>query len=178
MELIRSAILTKSKWVGEYPYDIVSVVEKKGKGSGGGMEYPTITLIDEQANERSLDEVIYHEVGHNWFYGILASNEREHPWMDEGMNSYYDKRYMQETYVGGIKENIGNKSFVESRTPDDLLSLLQRTLITTKKDQPIETPAADFSMMNYGNSNILILKILNVLYRKQVDNNWIHCSLC
>lgn len=150
MELMKSAILTKSKWVGEYPYDIVSVVEKKGKGSGGGMEYPTITLIDEQANEKSLDEVIYHEVGHNWFYGILASNERQHPWMDEGMNSYYDKRYMQETYVGGIKENIGNKSFVESRTPDDLLSLLQRTLITTKKDQPIETPAADFSMMNYG----------------------------
>ncbi len=151
VELIRSAIRTKSNWIGEYPYDIVSVVEKKGKGSGGGMEYPTITLIDEPANEKSLDELIYHEVGHNWFYGILASNEREHPWMDEGMNSYYDKRYMQETYAAtGSEKNATNRSFFDSRVPEDLLNLLQRTFITVKKDQPIETPATEFSVMNYG----------------------------
>ncbi len=41
---------------------------------------------------------IEHEVGHNWLYGILATNERDHPWMDEGMNTYFDNRYKQLKY--------------------------------------------------------------------------------
>ena len=73
---IRNAILTKSRWIGEYPYNVVTVVEG---GTGGGMEYPTITLLQSGGSEQSLDHVINHEVGHNWFYGILASNERTHP---------------------------------------------------------------------------------------------------
>ena len=56
----------------------------------GGMEYPTITLITSpNAEEEEMDGVITHEVGHNWFYGILGSNERDHAWMDEGMNTYF-----------------------------------------------------------------------------------------
>ena len=42
---------------------------------------------------KSLEQTIEHEVGHNWFYGILASNERANVWMDEGFNNYYDARY-------------------------------------------------------------------------------------
>ncbi|GIS72180.1 MAG: hypothetical protein CM1200mP10_17570 [Candidatus Neomarinimicrobiota bacterium] len=33
-----------------------------------------------------------HEVGHNWFYGILGFNERDHTWMDEGLNEYSNIR--------------------------------------------------------------------------------------
>ncbi len=47
---------------------------------------------------KALDDVITHEVGHNWFYGILASNERDHPFLDEGLNSYYEMRYMKQYY--------------------------------------------------------------------------------
>ena len=39
-----------------------------------------------------------HEVGHNWFYGILGSNERSYPWMDEGLNSHNENRYMRTKY--------------------------------------------------------------------------------
>ena len=60
---------------------------------GGGMEYPTITIISPGESAKNLDNTITHEIGHNWFYGILASNERTHPWMDEGLNSYYDAKY-------------------------------------------------------------------------------------
>jgi hypothetical protein len=45
-----------------------------------------------------LDEVITHEIGHNWFYGVLGFNERAHPWLDEGINSYYDHRYTRSYY--------------------------------------------------------------------------------
>ena len=39
-----------------------------------------------------------HEVGHNWFYGILGNNEREFTWMDEGLNEYSNIRYWEKKY--------------------------------------------------------------------------------
>ncbi|MFT3910714.1 MAG: M1 family metallopeptidase [Ferruginibacter sp.] len=149
--LTKAAIKTKSEWVGEYPYDIVSVVERPGKNDAGGMEYPTITLVSYPGNEKGLDEVINHEVGHNWFYGILASNERQHPWMDEGMNTFYDERYLYEKYQKGSMEVVDIKSsFIKKRIPDDFLDLGLRTMVALKKDQPIEMPAENFTLINYG----------------------------
>ena len=147
---IKSAIRTKSVWVGEYPYKTVSVVESKEAGDGG-MEYPTITLISSPSSERLLDYVINHEVGHNWFYGILATNERAHPWMDEGMNSYYDRRYNLQRYNNGSVEFFKTKnSFINNRLPDDLENVLLRSMTGTKTDQPIETSSEIFSEINYN----------------------------
>lgn len=86
-----------SDHVGRYPYPQVTGVQS-ALSAGGGMEYPMITVIGRNSDAADLDEVLAHEVGHNWFYGVLASNERDHPWMDEGLNSYYEKRYMAEFY--------------------------------------------------------------------------------
>lgn len=148
--LIKDAVRTKSTWVGEYPYKTVSVVEANEKGDGG-MEYPTITLISSPGDQQSLDFVINHEVGHNWFYGILASNERLHPWMDEGMNSYYDDRYNHYKYgINSINPIKGKANFISKRMPDDLLETLLYSFTATKKDQPIETPSEQFSEMNYN----------------------------
>lgn len=86
-----------SDHVGPYAYPQVSAVQS-ALSAGGGMEYPMITVIGLEPSARSLDLVLAHEVGHNWFYGILASNERDHAWMDEGFNSYYEHRYEQAYY--------------------------------------------------------------------------------
>ncbi len=147
---IKSAIKTKSEWIGEYPYKTVSVIERSGKG-GGGMEYPTITLVSTPSNEKELDFLINHEVGHNWFYGILASNERLHPWMDEGMNTYYDNRYSLQQYGNTNNDLIGSKSsFIKNRMPGDPMHTLLQTVTVVKKDQPIETPSEKFNLINYN----------------------------
>ncbi len=148
IRFIKQAIITKSKWLGEYPYNVVSVVDG---GNGGGMEYPTITLLESGGSEKLLDFVINHEVGHNWFYAILASNERIHPWMDEGMNTYYDKRYLNQFYGNAGAEIIPAKSnFIKKILPDDIEQTLLQTLIGVKKDQPVETVSEKFSIANYN----------------------------
>ena len=149
IQYIKSAILSKSQWLGEYPYDIVSVVERPGKDAGG-MEYPTITLISTPGEEKRFDFLINHEVGHNWFYGILASNERMHPWMDEGMNSYYDKKYILKQYGKETPALKTKNAFFEKRLPDDIENVLLSSLIHIKKDQPIETPSEQYNFLNYG----------------------------
>lgn len=146
--MIKRAVLTKSKWLGEYPYNVVSVVDG---GNGGGMEYPTITLLDDGGSEKMLDFVINHEVGHNWFEAILGTNERTHPWMDEGMNTHYDNRYALQQY-GNTNLDIvqSNSVFINNRLPNDVQHTLLQTVIAVKKDQPIETSSEKFTPFNYN----------------------------
>lgn len=96
LEYNKRAIQYYSSIVGEYPYSSISVVQ--GDYKGCDMEYPMVTVIGRSGYEAALDNVITHEIGHNWFYGILGSNERVHPWMDEGLNTYLDSRYMTKYY--------------------------------------------------------------------------------
>ncbi|MEZ5045541.1 MAG: M1 family metallopeptidase [Chitinophagaceae bacterium] len=100
---IASTIQYLSKHVGIYPYTQASIVDGKLE-AGGGMEYPMITVIDGKSVS-DLQTVIIHEVGHNWFYGILGNNEREHTWMDEGINSFYEHK---------IDELISNEKKLKS----------------------------------------------------------------
>jgi hypothetical protein len=129
----KDAVRFYSKHVGEYPYETVSVVQGP-QALGGGMEYPTITVIGPLLNDETLDNIIAHEVGHNWFQGILANNEREYTWMDEGINSFYEKKYMQEKY--GIQ-------------PQDE-EILFLHYVKQNKDQPIALHAEKFNWINYG----------------------------
>ena len=148
LAMIKRAIRTKSKWLGEYPYNVVSVVDG---GNGGGMEYPTITILEAGGSEKSLDFVIHHEIGHNWFEAILATNERTHPWMDEGMNTYYDNRYSLQQYGNTNMDIIPSKSgFIGNRMPDNIQHTILQTITGIKKDQPIETPSEKFNILNYN----------------------------
>ncbi|WP_205513169.1 M1 family metallopeptidase [Longitalea arenae] len=144
IQYIKDAVHFRSRLIGEYPYNVVSVVEAK-MGSAGGMEYPTITSISPGIDAKQLDVTIEHEVGHNWFYGILANNEREHAWLDEGVNSYYDNRYKALKYP---KSDLIR--WVQQKIPRREEELLIDALAKIKKDQPIATPSADFTYLNYA----------------------------
>jgi hypothetical protein len=69
---------------GEYPYQQFSVIQ----GGDGGMEYPMCTMITGTGSFGGLVSVTVHEAIHNWYYGVLASNEQKFPWMDEGFTTY------------------------------------------------------------------------------------------
>jgi hypothetical protein len=91
-----------SKTLGPYPYGTVTaVVPPYGADEAGGMEYPTFFTADSTKQDApgtlgrfALDFVTIHEFGHGYFYGILGSNEFEEPYLDEGMNEYWNQRMM------------------------------------------------------------------------------------
>lgn len=91
--------------VGPYPYPHLTAVQS-ALSAGAGMEYPMITVIGLAGQGRYLDQVIAHEVGHNWFYGILGFNERAHPWLDEGLTSFFEHRYMAQLYDPSALSNF------------------------------------------------------------------------
>lgn len=141
------AVRFYSETVGAYPYPQATAVQS-ALSAGSGMEYPMITVIGPAGRADALDEVITHEVGHNWFYGILASDERRHPWMDEGINSYYEQRYMRRYY---------GATFYEDNLPDLLRGQSEMSLselaylyqARRHRDQAPETPSDRFTELNY-----------------------------
>jgi len=86
-----------SDWLGPYPYPQMSVVYTPFSRAGY-MEYPMVAQIGNTDDPIFLDRVIAHEIGHTWLYGILASNERTYPWLDEGFNSFMEEQYMKTYY--------------------------------------------------------------------------------
>ncbi len=142
---VEDAVRNYSNWIGEYPYPLAQAVEGPKNVMSGGMEYPTITLITSpDADEPRLDAVIAHEVGHNWFYSILASNERDHAWMDEGMNTYFQFRYEAQKYKSNSIFGDAIPEEVKSKPLKDFESAVYMALSQIPMEEAIETPSADF----------------------------------
>ncbi|MBZ9651615.1 M1 family metallopeptidase [Psychroflexus montanilacus] len=86
--------------IGAYPYDQYSVIQ----GGDGGMEYAMCTLITGEREFGSLVGVTAHEMAHAWFQHILATDEAQHEWMDEGFTTYISSLAMNEV-MDQNKEN-------------------------------------------------------------------------
>ncbi len=137
-EYLKETIKHYGKWVGPYQYKTIKAVCGDLK-AGGGMEYPTVTVIDKFSSSQ-LRMVITHEAGHNWFYGMLGSNERDHAWMDEGINTFYEQKT--------TKELEKDKKQSKKKKLDEAAVYFQRA--ATGGDQAIEQTSANFEKLNYG----------------------------
>jgi aminopeptidase N len=86
------------KWYGPYPYKTLTVVDPEPGSAAGGMEYPTFItgetnwFMPQGAHLPEL--VVEHEFGHQYWYGMVATNEFEDAWMDEGINSYTEVKVL------------------------------------------------------------------------------------
>lgn len=91
---LEKAFAMMEKRVGRYPYPVFSVIQ----GGDGGMEYPMSTLILGRGTQKGLVKVTVHEALHSWFQGVLATNESEHAWMDEGFDTYFERIIMDSLF--------------------------------------------------------------------------------
>ncbi|WP_187632167.1 M1 family metallopeptidase [Hymenobacter lutimineralis] len=149
LQHLNDALTYYSKWVGEYPYPSATAVDG-ALSAGSGMEYPMVTVTEPSA--------ISHEVGHNWFYGILASNERDYAWMDEGLNSYVDNRIaalnnspgsMQTGVLSRIKPLMA-KFNMDGLSAYALEQATYQTQASRGLDQPVNgVSSAASGMLNY-----------------------------
>ena len=152
LEYLHDGTYYYSLWNGDYPYKHVTAIDGT-ISAGGGMEYPMITVIGNSSSKEELEVVIVHEVGHNWFYGILGSNERVHGWMDEGLNTLNEMRYVQTKYPDNTRFSdmvAGGRFHLGDLDHHDSGDIMYRSLASFGLDQPLETHSDDFSSFNYG----------------------------
>ncbi len=108
MYAAKKALARYSAWYGSYPYSTLSVVVPPEGGNGaGGMEYPTLITAwgaGDETPDLELERVVVHEIGHQFWYGLVATNEFEEAWLDEGFTSYAEDRLMEAEF--GVKSNL------------------------------------------------------------------------
>jgi hypothetical protein len=110
-EATRATLRYFGTWFGAYPYDHLTVIDPvtivnpaAQGGSAGGMEYPTLFTAGTRRfapwRGAQPEEVTIHEAGHQFWYGVVGTNEFDHAWMDEGITTYATARMMEEAFPG------------------------------------------------------------------------------
>lgn len=99
------AIEKFSSYFVPYPWATMTVIDPPVDAAmgAGGMEYPTLVTTGPdhalmRPGIRIPEYITVHEVGHNWFQGMLASNEAQEAWLDEGVNEWADAHVMADLY--------------------------------------------------------------------------------
>ncbi|HOT92206.1 MAG TPA: M1 family metallopeptidase [Anaerolineae bacterium] len=130
---------------GHYPRLTVVIVPPDA-GGAGGMEYPTLFTVGAMggfmpACLRMIEVETVHELGHQWFQSVVATNEAEEPWLDEGFTDYTTVRAMNALYNGALFDCGGwNFSYLAMHRMEYMMS----------PDTPMAGAAWDYDFMRYG----------------------------
>ena len=111
---VRFALPHFNALYGAYPYPTLTLVHPpEAASNAGGMEYPQLITTGGPwystiGGARAIEVVTTHELGHQWFYGLLASNEHAFPFLDEGFNSYAEADSLEAQYgAGAVFDGFG-----------------------------------------------------------------------
>lgn len=161
--------------VGPYPWPHLTFVDPPAKGSGaGGMEYTTLftstSFLGIPGYLHLPEMVTIHEFGHAYFMGILASNEFEEPWLDEGVNSYFEGRIMDHYYgaESGMLSHpllkISDKSVARSSYVNS-----GARQAATNAENSWSYPLDTYSMMSYHKAAVILHTLEGIIGEKKTD---------
>jgi len=156
LDAAEAAVSHYSRWYGPYPYARLTVVDVPDDGQGaGGMEYPTLVTAGamdmlglgpgpaRSRMDRSLELVVTHELGHQWWQSMVGFNEAEEPWLDEGFTDYSAVRVMEAVYGA-------DTSFLDAGNLQMGYFDMRRMEYLADPRVPMYGRAWDFGEMEYG----------------------------
>ncbi len=166
---LKNAIKYYGLLFGPYPYGTITMVDPPpGAFGASGMEYPTfftagtsILLKYPPLKYTHFETVITHEFGHNYWQGMVANNEGEEAWIDEGINSFCESTVLSLEY-GNLKDPFGVLSF------SSFLHHRFNFLKSLPLHAPIRTFSWNFPPGEYGTSSydkpvLLLLTFKNIV---------------
>jgi len=159
---------------GDYPYPNLTVVDpRRGAAGAGGMEYPTLITAwgayGMPEGIRALEMVIMHEFGHNYWYHLVASNEFEEAWLDEGINTFSEMQILADTY-GEAGSMVDFRGIRISDTHMQRMSYISEPGL-----DPILQPAwkyysgGNYASMSYNKPGLMLLTLQNWLGRETMN---------
>lgn len=163
-----------NEWYGQYTYRNLSVVNGY---SHGGTEYPQLIIIGpgEDQFTRLFEITIIHEIAHQWFYGIVGSNEVDEAWLDEGFSTYSEIRYCEDRY--GKDNSLFKLPFIPSLSRRYYYKVIYYLNQTNFLEVPILTPAYKYidvpiSYINsaYAKPALFLFNLEGILGRRRFDS--------
>lgn len=174
LDTVRFGLAHFGQRFGPYPYPSLTVVHPPSAAAdSGGMEYPTLITTGGPwytplSGARAIEAVTMHELGHQWFYGLFASDEHRFPFLDEGLNSYAEHsalaaRYGDASAFSGLGLRVSSEA-------------LSRAIAAERgADEPLAQGAADFfsfrslGALVYSRTATLLSTLARVYGRQSLD---------
>jgi len=149
IESTKNAFEYMDKHVGEYPYTTFTIVDPPIYGvRSSGMEYPTLITglpaFTIHEGIRQVEIVTIHELVHQYFMQMVASNEQEEVWLDEGFTTYYENR-IADHYYGKKSSEVSIGGYQRG---DGEVSRLSYTGMSNPRVVPCATPGWEFKVGN------------------------------
>jgi hypothetical protein len=150
-------------WFGAYPYKILTVIDPpEAAFEAGGMEYPMLITAgftyDIFNIFHFMEEVVVHEFCHQYWYGLVASNEAEEAWLDEGFTTYSEMKILDSYYNGSV--NVLKFSLLDRE-----LTWLKYALSDARGDRIYkkswEYELGNYYICNYAKPALLLLTLEN-----------------
>jgi hypothetical protein len=174
LDALERALPYMNRRYGRYPYPTLTVVSPPdAAAAAGGMEYPSLITSGGRwylphLGIRAFETVTIHELGHQWFYGTVATNEHQWPFLDEGVNSYAESNTMTALYgQGSAISALG----VEVSGP----ALMRAIAALRAHDVPIALGAArfpgfeDLAALVYSRTATLLTTLGNVYGTERLE---------
>lgn len=155
---------------GRYPYEVLTIVHPpEGADEAGGMEYPTLITTGGDPRTPSgihdTEIVTVHEFGHQYFYGLVATNESLFPVLDEGLTTYAEAEALDAMFGSGSAiDGLGLKV--------SMPALYRATSMRAGQNEPIASPAAsfpsgaDYGAIVYARTGLLLLSMAGAYGRE------------
>lgn len=159
---------------GEYPHPTLTIVHPPHDAArAGGMEYPTFITtggpeLAARAGARIVELVTIHELAHQWFQGMVATNEQAAPFLDEGLTSYAEWRFLEFSHGPGSLLDL--PGFRISRAAAG-----RALYFSAEAHAPIAQAAADFSSFRqlatevYNGTPLVMATLAGTLGRKKFE---------
>lgn len=174
LSAVRAALPRMNQLYGPYPHPTLTVVHPPEHAkNAGGMEYPTLITTGGPwwapwSGLRMVEGVTVHELGHQWFQGMLASDEYTWPFLDEGLNTFAE--------TGAMNAIFGSGSLVSSFGLEISGSAARRAVaLESAHDDPVAQPAARFSSFQsigalvYARTALILETLGNVWGREALE---------
>ena len=153
-ESAQNAISYMETHVGKYPHPSLVLVDPSLAASGaGGMEYPMLITLGSYwgigKNIRMQEVVTIHEFVHQYFQGMLASNEFENSWMDEGFTQYFEGKIMDRFYPKGSQVDLLGFKLNDLAVSRSSYTGMDYPEITEIRRNSWQYPSGTYGVMSY-----------------------------
>ena len=169
LDVMQGTMQRFDEWYGPYPYAQITVVDPPhGALEAGGMEYPTFITGDTfwwapKGQKLFPEGVTEHEFGHQYWYAMVATNEFENAWLDEGINSYTEVKVTDSLYG----KNTSMLNWMGAQMGDRAEQRL--SYLGVAETDPLAKPSyqdmsfGSYGGVTYGKTATMLLTLENVV---------------
>ena len=158
LDILLASLREFDQRYGPYPYKILTLIDPEPGSETGGMEYPTLVTGETAWLDPSYvtEVTAEHEFGHQYWYGMVATNEFEEAWLDEGINSYTES-IVNDAILGPHTSFLGRR-WINYSDLDEQYSFYQ----SAPGYDPVTRPAwqfrnaSSYGAITYGKSSLLL----------------------